>query len=105
MNRSDRGWTKRWSKISTSENTPSDWPIPEKFAGSPSLVSDDEAFLPAPLDFKDLDYGTITRLDTPENILIDFEGVFGRLLKKNGVGNSLDVGFPVKLLVAVKKGR
>jgi hypothetical protein len=87
------------------ENTSSDDLIPKKLARSPSLVSDDEAFLPTSLDFENLHYGTITRLYAPENVLVDLEGVFGRLLEENGVGNSSDVGFTVKQIGTVKKAK
>lgn len=95
MNKSDRGWTKRWKELDQHER---DYDrrliIPEKFCRSPSLVSDDEAFLPTSLDFKDLHYWTITRLDVPEDILIDFQGIFRRFLEENGVRNSPDISFP-----------
>lgn len=72
--------------------------IPEEFSRPPSLVSDDETLLPASLDFKDLHNGTITRLDSPEDLLIDLECVFGRFLEENGIGNSPDVGPSAKYL-------
>ena len=59
--------------------------IPEEFGRSSSLVSDDETFLPTSLDFKDLHDGAVTRLDVPEDILIDFEGVVRCLFEENGV--------------------
>jgi len=58
---------------------------PEEFGRSPSLVSDDETFFPTSLDFKDLHDRAITRFDVPENILIDFEGIFRRLFEENGI--------------------
>ena len=82
-----------WAKIRLS-----DCLGPEKFARSPSLVANHEAFLPGPLDLKDLHDGTVTRLDVPDDVLIDFERIFGRLLEENGVGNGPDVGFSVKEL-------
>lgn len=98
VNRSDRGLTKRWTPIRIGENRSRDDIIPEKFARSPSLVSDHEALFSASLDFENLHHGTITRFYLPENVLIDFESVFGRLLEENRVGNGSDVGFPVKRL-------
>lgn len=97
MNRSDRDWTKRWISISTSDETLRDYIIPEKFTRAPSFVSDDEAFLPASLDFEHLHHGAIARFDVPKDILIDLESIFGRFLKENGVRNGPDVGLSVKL--------
>jgi hypothetical protein len=68
----------------------------EEFGRSPSFVSDNETFLPTSLDLKDLHHGAITRLDAPENILIDFEGILRRLLKENGIGNGPDVCLSVR---------
>jgi hypothetical protein len=67
------------------KNASGDDLIPEEFGRSPSLVSDDEAFLPTSLDFKDFHHGTVTRFDVPENMLIDFEGVVRRLLEEDGI--------------------
>jgi hypothetical protein len=73
------------SRSAWSENASSDDLIPEEFGRSPSLVPDDETLLPTSLDFKDLHHGTITRLDVPENMLVDFEGVVRRLFEENGI--------------------
>ena len=85
MNRNDKGWTTRWISISVCKSGRVDEFIPEEFGRSSSLVSDDETFLPTSLDFKDLHDGAVTRLDAPENILIDFEGVVRCLFEENGV--------------------
>jgi len=80
------------------EKASSDDHIPEEFGRPPSLVPDNEAFLPASLDLKDLHHRAITRLDVPENLLIDFEGVVRRLLEEDGIGNGPDVGLSAKRL-------
>ena len=72
--------------------------IPKEFCRPPSLVPDNETLLSASLDLKDLHYRAITRLDVPENLLIDFEGVVRRLLEEDGIGNGPDVGLSVKRL-------
>jgi hypothetical protein len=87
-----------WISVSMRVGASRDNLIPKEFGRSSSLVSDDETFLPSSLDFKDLHYRTVTRLDIPENILVDFEGVFGRLLEENGIGNGPDVGLSEKCL-------
>lgn len=84
--------------VSTKENTPVVTQIPEELGRSPSLVSDDETFLPASLDLKDFHHRTITRLDVPEDILIDFKGIVGRLLEENWVGNGPDIGLSARCL-------
>ena len=68
-----------------SENRTNGCLVPEEFCCPSSLVSDHEAFLPTSLDFKYLHYGTIARLDIPENVLIDFEGVFRGFFEENGI--------------------
>jgi len=72
--------------------------IPEEFGRAPSLVTDNETFLPGSLDLKDLHHRAITRLDVPENLLINFEGVIRRLLEEDGVGNGSDVGLSARRL-------
>ena len=79
--------------------------MPEELGRSPSLVANDETFLPASLDLEDLHHGAITRLDVPENILIDFEGVIRRLLEENWIGNSPDVGLSAKCLWRLRRRR
>ena len=79
-----------------SENGTSERLVPEEFCGPASLVSDNETFLSASLDFEDLHNGTITGLDIPQNVLVYFKGIFGRFLEENGVRNCPDVGFSVK---------
>lgn len=91
MNRSDRGWTRHWTSIGKSENGRRDDPIPEEFRCSASLVSNYETLLPATLDLKHFHHGSITRLDVPKNILIDFEGVIGRLFEEDRIRNGSDV--------------
>ena len=76
VNRNDRDWTKRWISISMEASISKDYLIPEEFARPPSLVPDDETFLSTSLDFKNFHDGAITRLNVPENVLIDVEGVF-----------------------------
>ena len=98
MNRSGRGWTRYWISIRMKERASSDDLIPEEFGGPPSLVPDNQAFLLASLDLKYLHHRAITRLDVPENLLIDFEGVIRRLLEEDGIGNSPDIGLSAKRL-------
>ena len=88
----------RWISVCMRVGASSDSLIPKEFGRSSSLVSDNETFLPSSLDFKDFYHRTVTRLDIPENILVDFEGIFGRLLEENGIGNSPDVGLSGKRL-------
>lgn len=59
--------------------------VPENFCRPPSFVSDYEAFFPTSLDLKYLHYGTVARLDIPENVLIDFEGIFRCLFEEDGI--------------------
>lgn len=72
--------------------------VPEEFGRPPSFVTDDKTLLPTPLDLEDFHHGTITRFDIPEDILIDFEGIFRGFFEENGVRNGFDVGFPVNSL-------
>ena len=93
------------SGLGIGEDASNDDLTPEEFGRSPSLVPDNETFLPASFNFKDLHHGTVTRLDVPKDVLVDLEGVFRGLLEENGIGNSPDVGFPVKCLGRLGRGR
>jgi hypothetical protein len=51
-----------------------------KKTGSPAhFETDDESPLPGTFNLEDLDDGTIPALDIPNDLLINFEGIFGSL--------------------------
>jgi hypothetical protein len=68
----------------------------EKVSCSAHFVPDDYAPLAGTLDFEYLDDGAITRLDIPQDALVNLKGIFARFFEKYGVGN----GAYVRLAIA-----
>ena len=77
-------------------NASSDGIVPEEFSCPPSLVSDNETLFSASLDFEDLHHGAITRLDAPENFLVDLKRVVRRFLEEHWIGDSPDVSLSAR---------